>query len=256
MFTRVVPHAQGSWSARGSSGRPARRRVAQRRRHVETAAAVAAEEDEAFAPDVVKANATALFKQVQSAWIAATERRSAGSSAPTCWSSGSAGSTTWTAAGWHNHVEIIGEPTVEYVGLSHHGDQATDSVTVRIEAKLRDYVTDRAGRHLKRAGRLTDTVNVREFWTLEQAADGRWILASIEQGAEGEHGLKESIVATPCRTNRHAGRGADRGRRPGRRPRRHVKIPRWPTSTTPGTQGRPRSTSAWPTAASPPTSSR
>ena len=195
VFTRVVPHAQGSWSARGSSGRRARRRVAQRRRHVETAAAVAAEEDEAFAPDAVKANATALFKQVQSAWDRgdrATLGRLVGPDLLVEWERRL---DDMDRRGWHNHVEIIGEPTVEYVGLSHHGDQATDSVTVRIEAKLRDYVTDRAGRHLKRAGRLTDTVNVREFWTLKQGSHGRWILASIEQGAEGEHVLKESIVA-------------------------------------------------------------
>ncbi len=67
-FTRVAPQAPRFWSATGQRGRQARRRVAQRQRRVETAAAVAAEEDEAFAPDVVKANATALFKQIQAAW--------------------------------------------------------------------------------------------------------------------------------------------------------------------------------------------
>ena len=96
--------------------------------------------------------------------------------------------------GWRNRVQIIGEPTVEYVGLNHKGD-ATDTVTVRIEAKLRDYVEDRIGNHIKRAGRLSETVRLREFWTLGRR-NGRWMLVSIEQGAEGTHAIDEAIVAT------------------------------------------------------------
>jgi len=97
--------------------------------------------------------------------------------------------------GWHNHVEVLGEPAVEYVGLTHRGDQATDRVTVRIEAKMRDYVTDRFGNHMSRAGHLTETVNLREFWTLKRDDRGHWILASIEQGAEGAHVLGDEIIA-------------------------------------------------------------
>ena len=63
VITRVMPNAQRSWSARSASGPKARRRSAQRQRRVEAAAAEAAEDDAAFAPDAVKANATALFKQ-------------------------------------------------------------------------------------------------------------------------------------------------------------------------------------------------
>jgi predicted lipid-binding transport protein (Tim44 family) len=94
--------------------------------------------------------------------------------------------------GWHNHVAVLGEPTVEYVGL----DVTAARATVRIEARLRDYVTDRFGNHLKRAGRLSETVPIREFWTLTRNGNG-WVLASIEQGAEGSHVLDERIVATP-----------------------------------------------------------
>jgi hypothetical protein len=93
--------------------------------------------------------------------------------------------------GWDNHVEVIGEPTVEYVGL----DAPSGRVTVRIEAKLRDYVTDRYGNHMHRAGRLSEIVRLREFWTLQHGKNGRWILTSIEQGAEGAHVLDENIVA-------------------------------------------------------------
>jgi hypothetical protein len=89
----------------------------------------------------------------------------------------------------------VGEPRVEYVGLTHRGDER-DRVVVRIEAKLRDYVEDRFGNHVKRIGRVTDTVRIREFWTLGRT-HGRWALLSIEQGSEGTHALEDSVLATP-----------------------------------------------------------
>ncbi|MGH2857389.1 MAG: hypothetical protein ACRDMJ_07875, partial [Solirubrobacteraceae bacterium] len=101
--------------------------------------------------------------------------------------------------GWRNHVEPIGDPGVEYVGLTRTGDRRSDRVVVRIEARIRDYVVDSYGNHLKRAGHLGDVVRVREFWTLQRRPgdqDG-WTLASIEQKAEGGHALNDEIVATP-----------------------------------------------------------
>ncbi|HEV3054279.1 MAG TPA: hypothetical protein VGX45_06455, partial [Solirubrobacteraceae bacterium] len=97
--------------------------------------------------------------------------------------------------GWHNRVQVIGEPQVEYVGLQRAG-KASDCVTVRVEAKLRDYVEDAYGNHIKRSGHLTETVRTREFWTMTKRA-GHWILQSIEQGAEGSHALNQNLVATP-----------------------------------------------------------
>ncbi len=46
--------------------------------------------------------------------------------------------------GWRNHVEPVGPPKVEYVGIlrRERGEQDLDRVVVRIEAKLRDYVVD------------------------------------------------------------------------------------------------------------------
>lgn len=189
-FTRVVPHAKAS----SGSGPRARRRTAKRARRVEIAAAVAAEEDPAFAPDAVKANATALFKQVQAAWSRSDRAALAKLVGPDLLTEWERRLDDLDRRGWDNHVELIGEPTVEYVGLSHRGDDG-DRVTVRIEAKLRDYVTDRYGNHLKRAGRLSETVRLREFWTLQHRDNGRWMLASIEQGAEGTHVLDENIIA-------------------------------------------------------------
>jgi predicted lipid-binding transport protein (Tim44 family) len=194
IFTRVVPQAPRFWSAQGSSGTKQRRRTAQRTRQVELAAAVAADEDEAFAPEAVKANAAALFKQVQAAWDRGDRAALAKLVGPDLLTEWERRLDDLARRGWRNHVEVLGEPTVEYVGLTHRGE-ASDSVAVRIEAKVRDYVTDVFGNHLKRAGRLTETVNLREFWTLRRNSNGRWILTSIEQGAEGAHVLDEEIVA-------------------------------------------------------------
>jgi predicted lipid-binding transport protein (Tim44 family) len=194
IITRVMPSAQRSWSARASSGPKARRRTATRQRRVEAAAAEAAEDDAAFAADAVKANATALFKQVQAAWDRndrAALSRLVGPDLLTEWGRRL---DDLDRRGWRNRVQVIGEPTVEYVGLNHKGDQS-DTVTVRIEAKLRDYVEDHAGNHIKRAGHLSETVRLREFWTLGRR-NGRWTLISIEQGAEGTHAIDETIVAT------------------------------------------------------------
>lgn len=195
VLTRVVPQAQRSWGARGSSGTAQRRRVAQRQRRVETAAAEAAEDNAAFAPDAVKANSAALFKQIQSAWTRGDRARLARMVAPELLAEWERRLDDLERRGWRNRVEVLGEPSVEYVGLTHRGDAATDRVTVRIEARLRDYVEDRFGNHLKRAGRVSEVTKVREFWTLRNV-NGHWMLVSIEQGSEGSHALDEEIVAT------------------------------------------------------------
>ena len=195
LITRVAPGARRSWAARGSTGRAQRRRVAQRERRVQAAAAEAAEDDAAFAADAVKANATALFKQVQAAWDRGDRAALAKLVGPKLLGEWDRRLDDLDRRGWRNRIQILGEPQVEYVGLNHKGDATTDTVTVRIEAKLRDYVEDRMGNHIKRAGHLSETVRLREFWTLGRR-NGRWMLVSIEQGAEGTHAIDEAIIAT------------------------------------------------------------
>ena len=199
VLTRVMPGAQRSWSARNSYGPKAKRRVAQRTRRVQAAAAEAAEDNPAFAADAVKANATALFKQVQVAWDRGDRTTLARLVGPDLLTEWERRLSDLDRRGWRNRVQIVGEPNVEYVGLNHKGDK-TDTVTVRIEAKLRDYVEDRTGNHVKRAGHLSETVRLREFWTLAQR-NGRWVVVSIEQGAEGAHAIDDAIVATTWSDN-------------------------------------------------------
>jgi predicted lipid-binding transport protein (Tim44 family) len=200
LITKGTPSASRFWAARNSAGPKARRRTAERTRRVSAAAAEAAEDDPAFAADAVTANATALFKQVEAAWDHGDRAALARLVGPDLLTEWERRLSDLDRRGWRNRVQIIGEPTVEYVGLNHKGDAKTDTVTVRIEAKLRDYVEDRAGNHIKRAGHVSETVRLREFWTLGRH-NNRWMLISIEQGAEGMHAIDDQIVATTWSDN-------------------------------------------------------
>ena len=196
VMTRVAPGTRNFWSARRSQGRAARRQTAQRQRRVEAAAAEAAEDDPAFAPEVVREQAAALYIQIQKAWDAHDTGRLAYLVGPDLLQEWERRLDDFDRKGWRNHVRALDDPRVEYVGLVHRGDNQSDRVTVRIEAKLRDYVVNRHGQHIKRVGQISETVRVREFWTLGRRQN-RWILVSIEQGAEGAHGLTDQIIASP-----------------------------------------------------------
>lgn len=195
LIRAIVLRTSAAASAHQSSGPAARRRTAQRERRVELAAAEAAEEDPAFAPDVVKRAAARLFTQIQAAWDADDRRRLAQLVGPGLLIEWGRRLNDFDRRGWRNRVQPLGEPTVEYVGLTRHGNSQDDRVVVRIQARLRDYVEDGHGNHINHTGRLGETVNLREFWTLGRR-DGRWILLSIEEGGEGLHALDDQIVAT------------------------------------------------------------
>jgi predicted lipid-binding transport protein (Tim44 family) len=192
----VLPQAQKWWRGHQTSGVAARRRVAERERRVELAAAEAAEEDEAFAPEAVRSQAAKLFTDVQAAWDAGDRARLRALVAPELLAEWERRLDDFDRKGWRNRVQPIGAPKIEYVGLSHRGEQGGDRVVVRIEATLRDFVEDSSGQHVGRVDSLGETSKVREFWTLGRRQD-HWVLLSIEQGAEGEHVLGEEIVATP-----------------------------------------------------------
>ena len=195
-FKRMAPQAQGFWAARQRTGRSARASTARRERRVQLAAAEASEDDPAFAPDVVKPAAASLFTQIQTAWDAGNRMELQKLVAPKLLTEWEQRLDDFQRKGWRNRVQPIGTPTVEYVGLTNRGGDAEDRVVVRIEAKLRDYVVDRNGRHIKGQGQLSETRRLREFWTLRRRGN-RWILASIEQGAEGSHVLQDEVIATP-----------------------------------------------------------
>jgi predicted lipid-binding transport protein (Tim44 family) len=194
-YTNFAPQARGAWSDRRRRGRAGRRQIKQRERRVELAAAEAAQEDPAFAPEAVRESAADLFMAVQKAWTAedhASLQRLVG---PRLLSEWERRLDDFRRKGWHNQVEVIDAPKVEYVGLARRANGAGDQVVVRIEARMRDYVHDAGGHRVARPGRFGDTLTLREFWTLHRRDTG-WRLESIEQGAEGWHRVQEQLVAT------------------------------------------------------------
>jgi predicted lipid-binding transport protein (Tim44 family) len=192
----VLPRLVVWWRGQQSAGAASRRRVAQRERRVELAAAEAAEDDAAFAPEQVRSQATRLFLDIQSAWDAGDRVRLRGLVAPGLLAEWERRLDDFDRKGWRNRVQPIGEPSIEYVGITNRGDDRADRVVVRVEARLRDYVEDSYGQRVGRVDAAGATSRVREFWTLVKR-DGHWILQSIEQGAEGAHRLSEGVVATP-----------------------------------------------------------
>ena len=200
VYIRVAPRFRDAYKAHEEQGRAARRQTASRERRVELAAAEAAEDDPAFAPETVRSSATRLFKDIQAAWSADDRQRLGTLVGPDLMREWDRRLDDFQRRGWRNRVEPVGEPTVQYVSLVHRGTAGDDRVVVRLEARIRDIVVDRLGNHIKRTGHLSETVRLREYWTLARTGPGAsrpWILTSIEQGAEGQHALGERLVAGP-----------------------------------------------------------
>ncbi len=174
----------------------ARRRA--RGRRVELAAAEAAEDDEAFAVNTVREQAAALFRETQVAWDARDRTTLSGIVGPDLMVEWKRRLDDFDRRHWHNRVRILEGPQVEYVGLTNRAEDRDDRIVIRIEAVLEDYVEDRIGRRIQRDDAGTTRRFVAEYWTLgKREGDGRWIVLSIEQGAEGDHQLEETIVPTP-----------------------------------------------------------
>ncbi len=193
--TRGLPKLQAWWAERAAQRGGGHHKTSKRERRVELAAAEAAEEDPDFAPDRIRAAGRQLFFDIEKAWDTGDRFAMRGLVGPDLLVEWERRLDDFDGRGWHNHVEPIGEPSVEYVGLRRTGDADTDHVVVKIDARVKDYVLDRYGRHIKRTGSLSEITRIREFWTLRKR-DGHWTLASIEQGGEGKHALDEDIVAT------------------------------------------------------------
>ena len=175
-----------------------RRETKRRERKVELAAAEAEDQNPIFGPAAVREAAAALFEDIQTAWSADNRIALRGLITPELAVEWERRLDDFERKGWTNKVEPIGEPKVEYVGLgraNRHDATSGDRVVVRIEAKLRDFVVDRNGQHIKRDGSFGESVRMREYWTLERRGE-HWVLASIESGAEGDHALKDKIVQT------------------------------------------------------------
>ena len=96
---------------------------------MELAAAEAAEEDPEFAPDHVRATARDLFFEIQNAWDAEDRVHLRGLVGPDLLHEWERRLDDFDRRGWRNHVEPIGEPTIEYVGLQPHRRRATPTAS-------------------------------------------------------------------------------------------------------------------------------
>jgi len=179
------------------------RKRRRRSERVHLAAAEAAVDDAAFAPDTLVPAAVKLYKNAQKAWDARDRtrlRRLVGDDLFVEWSRRL---DDFDAKKWHNRVRVIDEPGISYVGLVNRERDDEDRAVVHISAVLEDYVVDRLGRQVTRNDSTSKLSACDEFWTLGKR-DGRWIVVSIEQAAEGEHHYDGEIVATPWADSRVA----------------------------------------------------
>ncbi len=179
--------------------RKRRNRVAR----VRLAAAEAAQDDIAFAPDTLVPAAVRLYGDAQKAWDARDRsklRRMVGNDLFVEWSRRL---DDFDRKKWHNRVKLLQAPEVSYVGLVNRERDEEDRAVVHISASLEDYVVDRLGRQVNRNDSSSKLSQCEEFWTLGKR-DGRWIVISIEQDAEGAHHYESEIVATPWADSRVA----------------------------------------------------
>ena len=182
------------------SGALARRRYTRKRAarviEVRRAAAEATEDDAYFEAEAVQRETEGLFARVQKAWDARDLDALHALAGPDLLEEWKRRLADFERKGWHNRVEVLTDPAVEYVGLVNREDDSQDRVVCRIEAVLRDYVEDRNGRRVMHNNQQSDRTALCEYWTLARSGDS-WILVSIEQRAEGDHNLDEAIVASP-----------------------------------------------------------
>jgi predicted lipid-binding transport protein (Tim44 family) len=168
-----------------------------RAKRVQLAAAEAAEDDPAFAADRVRAGADTLFRDVEWAWDALDRdrlRTLVGRELLVEWEKRL---DDFERKGWRNHVQVMGDVDIQYLGLVNRTADEDDRCVVRIDARLRDYVVNKHGKHIMQKGSTNEMTRLREYWTLGKRADGGWMVLSIEQDMEGAHHLDSEIVASP-----------------------------------------------------------
>ena len=172
------------------------RKLRKRDRRVRTASTEAAEDDAYFASDELERHAVALFRAAQIAWDARDRHALAKLVGPDLLVEWNRRLDDFDRRGWHNRVEVLGDPEVLYVGITNREDDSEDRAVVRIDARLRAYVIDANARKIMRTGQKSERITLIEYWTLARR-DGVWMVQSIEQKAEGDHQLDAPIVASP-----------------------------------------------------------
>src|SRR5215211_1007448 len=135
-----------------------RRTLRERDQRVRTASAEAAEDDAYFASDQLERHAVALFRAAQMAWDARDRAALARLVGPDLLVEWNRRLDDFDRKGWHNRVQVLGEPAVRYVGITNREDDAEDRAVVRIQAQLRAFVEESNGRRIMRSGEHDETL--------------------------------------------------------------------------------------------------
>jgi predicted lipid-binding transport protein (Tim44 family) len=176
----------GSDRAAHRSDEAARRRAAQ----IEARVEALAETDATFALDGLKERAVWLYTTAQRAWSDRDRAALKQILSPVLYVKWDEELGDYESRGEVNTVEVVSGPTVQLVDVANRAGEGNDTVTFRISATLNDRVRRANGTQAVRKDRSTSPV---EYWTLRKDGSGAWIVASVEQAAEGAHHLTDAI---------------------------------------------------------------
>ena len=173
-----------------------RKRRAARERRVELASAEAADDDAAFAADEVRGEAAALLNLIVKAWTARDRDALRPDARPRPDGRVGAPARRLRPQGLAQRLRDHRGPDVAVPRASSTAPTTptTASPCACGRASATSCATAAATR--SRAPTSREIVTVAEYWTLGKR-DGRWVLLSIEQDAEGAHHLDADIVASP-----------------------------------------------------------
>ena len=164
--------------------------AAQRAAQVEARVAAVADTDASFAVDALKERAVWLYTTAQRAWTNRDRATLKQILSPVLYIKWDEELRDYESRGEVNIVSIVSGPTVELVNIANRAGEVNDTVTFRITATLNDRVERANGSHAVRKDGSTRPV---EYWTLRKDGSGAWIVASVEQAAEGAHHLTDAL---------------------------------------------------------------
>ena len=164
----------------------ARKRAAR----VEAQVNALADTDATFDVDALKQRAVSLYVTAQRAWTNRDHATLKQILSPVLYGKWAEELEDYASRGEVNVVEIVSGPTVELINVANRTGEVNDTVTFRVTATLNDYVRRNGG---SRAVRTDGSTRPVEYWTLRKNDAGTWIVASVEQAAEGAHHLTDAI---------------------------------------------------------------
>lgn len=169
---------------------PGARRFSKRVAAVEAAGG----DDPVFGAATVKAAATSLFHEMQSAWDAGDRHRLATLSDPAAMAEWTPRLDAAEAEGERHRVAVLKGPQVDYVGIRDHEADGGDYVRLRVRAKVRCYLEQPDGerRPLPEA-KGAQKLSLDEYWTLSRRGP-EWIIYSTRPAEYGPGILAEEIV--------------------------------------------------------------